>query len=165
MNIRVLLASALTVASSYAIALEPKHLDIAVNAVVAAPAFEYKPIGEWGNSPVKLQFKKDSQHFPPVKHTAFLKSPNGAVTVKYAGKTPEFLDDNGKSVGLRYIMSINGKKLPDDGSSVQVLPAAEAAVGKEVDFYFRPMTLINWVARPGTYTAQVELVFETEPPL
>ncbi|OII56504.1 hypothetical protein BIW19_04580 [Pseudomonas putida] len=165
MNIRVLLASALTVASSYAIALEPKQIDIAVNAVVAAPAFEYKPIGEWGNSPVKLQYKQDTRHFPPVKHAAFIKSPNGAVTVRYAGKTPEFLDSNGKSVGLHYIMSINGYALPANGSSVQVLPATEAAVGKEVDFYFRPMTLVNWVGRPGTYTAQVELVFETEPPL
>ncbi|MGE8323909.1 MAG: hypothetical protein ACN6OX_12615 [Pseudomonas sp.] len=165
MNIRVWLASALTVASGYTLALEPKQIDVAVNAVVAAPAFEYKPIGEWGGSSVKLQYNKDSQHFPPVQHAAFIKSPNGAVTVKYAGKTPEFLNSNGKPVGLRYIMSINGKKLPDNGSAVQILPAAEAAIGKEVNLYFRPMTMIDWVARPGTYTAQVELVFETEAPL
>ncbi|AYG43957.1 hypothetical protein DV532_06420 [Pseudomonas sp. Leaf58] len=165
MNIRVWLASALTVASGYAIALEPKQIDVAVNAVVAAPAFEYRPIGEWGSSPVTLQYNNDAQNFPAVKHDAFIKSPNGAVTVKYAGKTPEFLDGNGKPVGLRYIMSINGKKLSDNGSPVQILPAAEAAVGKQVDFYFRPMTMVGWSARAGTYTAQVELLFETEAPL
>lgn len=158
------LSALLALASTGAYALEPKQLDVAVKAVVSEPDFELTPVDGWTDVPVRMTYSQDSQSFPPVTLKAYLKSSAGAITAKYVGGNPQFVNEQGNPVDLLYKMSINRAQLPGNGSPVQILNDADAASGKEVDFRFSPVKVNDFIARPGTYTAHVGLLFETQAP-
>jgi len=140
-----------------------KSFDIQLQAIVPfVPSFEVTPVN-WNQAEVqKLTWDKLQKRFGEMALGIKVKSNVGNVSVKLADEhDPRATHETDPDAYYALAPRVNGKVL--SATSTSIVNAVDAKQGKEIQLLISPKAQGKTESDtvPGTYTAQLRLVFET----
>lgn len=155
---RLWFAPVLLLTSGTLMAAERVEHTVQVTAQVPASTFYVEPVGNWLNTPQKLEFDPFSKTLATLTKQFDVKSTIGPV--KGYLSHPATITSGKESINLKVMLA--GVELTS--TSAELVNQADANAGKQVGLEIIPAAAPTGGYKPGNYQGVVSMMFESEAP-